>query len=118
MSELQAVTALRNQEAIVARRREICLSNLALLDEFFEEFADLFAWVRPVSGCVGFPQLQGGLSVEDFAQRLVDGPQILVMPASVFGCAGNFFRIGFGRTTMPRSLERFTEFVGTTLRNT
>ena len=35
------------------------------------------------------------------------------MPASVFDFAGNFFRIGFGRTSMPQSLERFKAFVDT-----
>ena len=109
VSELHAVTALRNKAAIVSSRRQICLSNMVLLDAFFEEYADMFEWVRPKSGCVGLPKLKLELSVEVFAQQLVDGPGVLVMPASVFGFAGNFFRIGFGRTTMPRSLERFTE---------
>ena len=35
------------------------------------------------------------------------------MPSNVYDFAGKFFRIGFGRTTMPRSLERFKEFVDT-----
>jgi aspartate/methionine/tyrosine aminotransferase len=113
VSEFHAVTALRNKEAIASSRRRICLSNMVLLDEFFEEYADLFEWVRPKSGCVGFPRLKSELSVEEFAQQLVDGPGVLVMPASVLGFDGNFFRIGFGRTTMPRSLERFTELADT-----
>ena len=111
VSELLAVTALRNAEAIVSRRRQICRENLALLDDFFAEYADLFEWVRPKSGCVGFPLLGSRLSVEELARRLAEGPGVLIHPASVFGLAGNFFRIGFGRTTMPRSLERFMEFV-------
>ena len=113
VSELHAVTALRNSETIVSRRRGICQENMVLLDEFFEEYADLFEWVRPKSGCVGFPLLKSVLPVEDFAQQLVDGPGVLVMPASVFDFAGNFFRIGFGRTSMPQSLERFKAFVDT-----
>ena len=113
VSELHAVTALRNKEAIVSHRRGICRSNMVLLDAFFEEYAQLFEWVRPKSGCVGFPLFRSDHSVEDFAQELVDGPGVLVMPASVFGFPGNFFRIGFGRTTMPQSLERFREFVDT-----
>ena len=58
---------------------------------------------------LGYPRR----NVEEFAQQLADGPGVLVMPASVFDFSGNFFRIGFGRTTMPRSLERFTEWVDT-----
>jgi aspartate/methionine/tyrosine aminotransferase len=84
---------------------------MLLLDEFFEHYAELFEWVRPKGGCVGFPLLKSDLPVEEFAQQLVDGPGVLIMPASVFDFAGNFFRIGFSRTTMPRSLERFKEFV-------
>ena len=111
VSELHAVTALRNAEAIVSRRRRICRENLALLDGFFARYAELFEWVRPKSGCVGFPLLRSRLPVEELAQRLAEGPGVLIHPASVFGFPGNFFRIGFGRTTMPRSLERFQEFV-------
>lgn len=113
VAEFHAVTALRNKAAIISSRRQICLCNMALLDDFFEKYADLFEWVRPKSGCVGFPKLKSELSVEEFAQQLADGPGILVMPASVFDFPGNFFRIGFGRSTMPRSLERFTEWVDT-----
>ena len=113
VSELLAVTALRNKEAIVSPRRRICQSNMVLLDQFFREYADLFEWVRPKSGCVGFPLLKSNLPVEDFAQQLADGPGVLIMPSSVFGFEGNFFRIGFSRTTMPQSLDRFKEFVDT-----
>jgi len=111
VAEFHAVTALRNQATILSSRREICLANMALLDAFFADYADLFEWVRPKSGCVGFPKLKSKLSVEEFAQRLADGPGILVMPASVFDTPGNFFRIGFGKRTMPRSLEQFTGWV-------
>jgi aspartate/methionine/tyrosine aminotransferase len=113
VSEFHAVTAFRNKAAIISSRRQICISNMVLLDDFFEEYADLFEWVRPRSGSVGFPKLKSKLSVEEFAQQLADGPGVLVMPASVFGFAGNFFRIGFSRHTMPRSLEKFTEWVDT-----
>ncbi len=110
-SELHAITAFRNAETIISRQRRICLDNMVLLDRFFEEYANLFEWVRPRSGCVGFPRLKSEVSVDDFAQQLADGPGVLVMPASVYDFAGNFFRIGFAHTTMPRSLERFEEFV-------
>jgi aspartate/methionine/tyrosine aminotransferase len=111
MAELHALTALRNAETIVSRRRQICRENLVLLGRFFDEYQELFEWVSPRSGCVGYPRFKSELRVEELTRQLAEGPGVLIMPASVFAHSGNFFRIGFGRTTMPAALQRFTEFV-------
>ena len=111
MAEIHAIVALRFGGRIVSRQHEILLSNIPLLDRFFEDYGTWFEWIRPKSGCVGFVKFEGRPSVDDLAQQLIEQSGVFVMPASAFEFSGEFFRIGFGRTTMPESLERFMGFV-------
>ena len=110
-AEILALVALRARDRVLARSRAIVGSNLALLDAFFGRQAGRFAWVRPAAGPVGFPELQGGVSIDRFAEDLLAAEGVLLAPASVFGYPGNRFRLGFGRTDMPAALERLEAFV-------
>jgi len=106
-SEILAVIALRAKEKIWARNRSILLNNLSLLDAFMERNQDRFSWTRPQSGSIALVELLGQTPVDEFAESLVREQGVLVMPGSVFGLPGNFFRIGFGKRSMPSILERF-----------
>lgn len=109
-SEILALIALRARERVLARDREIVLGNVARLDAFFERWRGTFEWVRPRGGSIGFPRLALDVSVERFCEGLVTETGVLLAPGSVFGEAGNHFRIGFGRTNMPEALARLEEF--------
>ncbi|CUI17938.1 Conserved hypothetical protein [Candidatus Protochlamydia naegleriophila] len=87
------------------------LSNLALLDQFFEQYASLFSWVRPQGGCVGFPKLLTGELIDDFTKELVHEEGVLLMPGSIYKNTNNHFRIGFGRKNMPEALKRLERFM-------
>jgi len=108
-SEVLAIIALRAQEQLVGRIRDIVAGNLALLDAFFARNAERFSWVRPRASTVGFPRYLGG-EVDAFAARLVEREGVLILPASQFGYRGNFFRIGYGRSDMGDALERLERF--------
>ena len=90
---------------------------LELLDAFFEEWSDRFAWVRPRAGSIGFPRLTvPGVRIDDFAADLVQAEGVLLLPGSQFGYPGNHFRLGFGRTDLPKALARLESFAHRTLR--
>ncbi|MAJ87184.1 MAG: aminotransferase class I/II-fold pyridoxal phosphate-dependent enzyme [Cellvibrionales bacterium TMED148] len=110
-SEVLALIALRSQDKILARNLEIIQSNIALLDRFFSDQVDLFAWTRPKAGCIGFPKIMGHLNSDVFAEKLLNTKGVLVVPASVFNLRGNFFRIGFGRKNMPDALRMVRDFI-------
>jgi aspartate/methionine/tyrosine aminotransferase len=116
-SEILALIGLRARDRILARSRGIVADNLALLDPFFERWADRFSWVRPTAGSVGFPRLTApGVSVDAWSSELVEACGVLLMPGSLFGVPGDHFRLGFGRTDLPVALERLEDFATTTLR--
>lgn len=110
-SEILAIIALRAKEQIFKRNREIMLKNLQLLDEFMKRNEKRLSWVRPKSGTMALLKLLRPISVETFAEDLVNKEGILVMPGSIFDLSGNFFRIGFGKKDMPDILKRFEAYL-------
>ena len=104
-SELLAQIALKARDRILARNRSLIVRNLALLETFFVEHSDLFAWYLPDGGCIGFPRYLGREGVEAFASKLVEQSGVLVLPASVYQSdlgptPPDRFRIGYGRDNM------------------
>jgi aspartate/methionine/tyrosine aminotransferase len=116
-SEILALIGLRARDTVLARSRAIVRTNLDHLDAFFDDWADRFAWVRPRAGSVGFPRLTvPGVSIDEWAARLIEAEGVLLLPGSQFGYGGNHFRIGFGRSNLPAALERLEAFARVTLR--
>lgn len=116
-SEILALIALRARETVLARSMGIITQNLAHLDRFFATWADVFEWVRPRAGSIGFPRLPADLPVERFAAELVEEEGVLLLPGTLYDHPGNHFRIGFGRANLPDALARLDRFVARRLRS-
>ncbi len=110
-SEFLAELALRHREKLVARNLAIITGNLALLDKFFANHPDRFAWQRPQAGSIGFPRLIGE-DINDFCKDLVEKTGVLLLPGTLYEDQGNHFRIGFGRKNFPDALTRFKDYLG------
>jgi len=116
-SEILAIIALRARVQVLARSRGIVLGNVALLDAFFARWSDAFEWVRPRAGSIGYPRLTvPGITIDDWAARLVEAEGVLILPASRFGDPSEHFRVGFGRVDLPVGLARLEAFAERTLR--
>lgn len=111
LSEIVSLIALRNKEKILMRNNELIKNNLQLVEQFFARYADLFSWVRPQGGCVGFVEYKGKESIDDFCNNLREEQGVLLLPGSVYDYPGNYFRIGFGKKNMPEALQRLETFV-------
>jgi aspartate/methionine/tyrosine aminotransferase len=110
-SEILALIGLRARGPVLDRSRAIIERNVELLDAFFADHADRFAWVRPRGGSIGFPRLLDDESIDAFAARLVEREGVLLLPGSQFGYGGNHFRIGFGREDLADGLAALESFV-------
>jgi aspartate/methionine/tyrosine aminotransferase len=109
-SEFLAALALRHRARLLARNRDIVLHNLPLLDQFFAQHADTFAWVRPVAGPIGFPRLGPGMEVTAFCADVAERAGVLLAPGTLYDCPGHV-RIGFGRRNMPEALEQLAAYL-------
>jgi aspartate/methionine/tyrosine aminotransferase len=110
-SEVLSLIALKNQKAILNRNNEIVDRNIRLVGNVIEKHADLFSWVLPQGGCVGFVRYNGSLAVSQFCSDLIRDKGVMVLPANVYQAETPHFRIGFGRASLPEALNRFEEFL-------
>ena len=109
-SEFLAALALRHRDQILARNLAIVRHNLPLLDRFFGAHADLFRWVRPSAGPIGFPRVARGVEVEAFCRDVVEGCGVLLVPGTLYDTPGHI-RVGFGRQNMPEALAHLEAFL-------
>ena len=93
------------------RNMAIINNNLALLEEFFTKYSDLFVWHRPSAGITAFPRLKHSVPIDELAKQLISEQGVMILPGTVYDDPNNHFRIGFGRANMPEALERFELFI-------
>ncbi len=110
-SEILSLIALRCQNILLERNNTIVKQNLTLLDQFFNTYKDLFSWVRPQGGCVGFVRYHGPGSVDEFCQSLLAKTGVLLLPGSVYDVGSPHFRIGFGRKNMAEALINLERYI-------
>jgi aspartate/methionine/tyrosine aminotransferase len=110
-SELLVAIALRHADSIVERNRQLVLANLPLVDDFLARRADLFAWVRPTAGPIGFPRVALEGDVHAWCEEIASRAGVLLLPGSVYDVPDHV-RVGFGRVAVPQALERLDDYLG------
>jgi aspartate/methionine/tyrosine aminotransferase len=110
-SELLVALALRHGEELVARSRRLVLANLPLIDDLIARRRDLFEWVRPTAGPIGFPRVAGDFDVQAWCEEIAARAGVLLLPGSVYGQPGHV-RMGFGRANLAQAVERLDGYLG------
>ena len=101
---------MRNRHKLIERNVGLIQQNLAVIDELFARHADLFVWVRPQAGSMGFPRYLRG-NVETFCDKLVKEAGVLLLPGSVYDDSRNHFRLGLGRKNLPEAVEKLEGYL-------
>jgi aspartate/methionine/tyrosine aminotransferase len=110
-SELLVALALRHGERLVSQSRELVLANLPLLDALLERRGDLFEWVRPNAGPIGFPRVTGEFDVQDWCERIATEAGVLLLPGTVYE-ESRHVRFGYGRGNLAEAAERLDRYLG------
>jgi aspartate/methionine/tyrosine aminotransferase len=110
-SELLVALALRHADSIVERNRQLVLENLPLVDEFLGRHGDVFSWVRPTAGPIGFARVALPCDVHAWCERIAGEAGVLLLPGSVYDVPDHV-RFGFGRVAVPAALERLDDYLG------
>jgi len=111
-SEILSIIALRAKEKIVGNHLKRIERNLKLLDDFSTKHQNLFEWVQPKAGTIGFPKLKGYIDSLEFCQKVVNEAGIMLLPSTVYDYDNKHFRIGFGRENMPEALKKLEDYIG------
>ena len=110
-SELLVALALRHGEELVARSRRLVLANLPLIDDLIARRRELFEWVRPTAGPIGFPRVAGDFDVQAWCEEIAAHAGVLLLPGGVYG-QPRHVRMGFGRASLVESIERLDGYLG------
>jgi aspartate/methionine/tyrosine aminotransferase len=110
-SELLVALALRHGEGLRERSRRLVLANLPRVEAFLARREELFEWVRPSAGPIGFPRVRAAIDVEGWCEQTAASAGVLLLPGSVYEQPSHL-RIGFGRANLPLALERLDRYLG------
>jgi aspartate/methionine/tyrosine aminotransferase len=109
-SEVLMALALRHGDRLVERNRELVLANLPLVDAFLGRHPDIFEWVHPTAGPIGFPRVSGDFDVRDWCEEIAEHAGVLLLPGTVYA-QPRHVRIGFGRANLAQALERLEGYL-------
>jgi len=93
LGEHLAALIMNHRETIYNRVRRAAAANLALLDRFFEQHRDVFAWIRPAGGMTGFPWLVNETDARNFCREAA-ACGVMLAPGDCFDMPQHF-RLGF-----------------------
>ena len=103
-SELLVALALRHRQTLIDRNLGLVKRNLPLVDEFLDHHDDVFEWIRPTAGPIGFPRVAApGGDVDELCRRLAQAG-VLLLPGTVYDQPGHV-RVGYGHADLPEALE-------------
>jgi aspartate/methionine/tyrosine aminotransferase len=107
-SELLVALALRHAEQLMQDSRALVLENLPLLEQFLGRHQQLFEWVRPTAGPIGFPRILDDRDVRAWCEATAAEAGVLLLPGDVYE-QPRHVRLGYGRRSLPAAIERLEQ---------
>jgi aspartate/methionine/tyrosine aminotransferase len=104
-SELLVALALRHSARLIGEARALVLENLPPLSDFIARHGELFEWVPPVAGPIGFPRVRDDRDVRAWCERTAAEAGVLLLPGYVYD-EPRHVRVGYGRAGLLEALAR------------
>jgi len=109
-SELLVGIALRHADLLIERNRRLVLANLPVVDDLLERRGELFEWVRPDAGPIGFPRVRIDRDVQAWCERIAERAGVLLLPGAVYD-EPRHLRLGFGRANLTEAVGRLDTYL-------
>jgi aspartate/methionine/tyrosine aminotransferase len=110
-SEILAIMTLRSRKTIIDQQLARIRRNLKTLDDFFNEYHELFSWNRPAGGSICFPRMLAVKDTYEFCEQMVTYTGIMLVPARMFQFGDQHVRMGFGRENLPEVIALFAKYL-------
>jgi len=89
--------ALRHRKKIIKKNNAIIQKNIDIFQAFIDRNKQCFKWIPPQAGMLAVVELLKEQAVIDWAKSLAEQSGVLILPCSLFGLSGNYFRLGLGQ---------------------
>jgi aspartate/methionine/tyrosine aminotransferase len=104
--EKLAAVAIRHQDRLISRNREIVETNWKHAKAFFDKHRERFECVPPQGGTMVFPRAKAGFNLPRFIQSLIEEHGIMIVGGEHFDMPENYFRLGLGRKDFAEVLSQ------------
>jgi aspartate/methionine/tyrosine aminotransferase len=111
LSEMAALSAVRNAPRILARTLEIARANREALLAFAARRPDLWSVCAPPRGVLAFARWLGSDTTAALSARALDALGLLVVPSALFDFGDRHVRFGYGSSTFAPHLATFERFL-------
>lgn len=111
IDEAAAELAFKHSDKIINKNNHLIKTNIELFQAFVDSHPDLFHWHPPEAGILALVEVKNVSSIELWAKNLANKAGILVLPATLFGISGNYFRLGLGKNNFKYLLTKFSAFL-------
>lgn len=111
VDEQLAIIALQNKDVILSTNNELIFHNKKLFSQFIAKHSSLFSWHKPKQGILTTVKCHFNEPVEQWCTALAQQTGILLLPTSLFGLEGNYVRLGLGKKSFAKSLERLDNYL-------
>lgn len=117
VSQYAAISAIKNQNEILANNLEIYKKHRLLVAEYLDRLNGMISYTMPKGSYYFFPKLKGINNTQAFCMDLLKTAKVAVVPGSDFGPGGEgHVRICFGRReeNLVAGMERFSNYLNGT----
>lgn len=114
ISQYAAMSALANQESILAENKVIYTKQREKMKFFLDQMQDKFTYTLPKGAYFFFPRVLQEKNVANFCKELLYKANVAVVPGSDFGLGGEeHIRLCFGRREeeITQGMERITQYI-------
>lgn len=111
IDEAVAELAFKQSGRIIKPNNHLIKANIALFQKFVNEHQNLFHWQPPQAGMLAIVEVKNVTSIELWAKDLAKNTGILILPATLFGLSGSYFRLGLGKNNFKYLLTQLSAFL-------
>jgi len=111
VDESLACLAFINQEKIIDANNQLIKENIETFEHFVRHHEQLFSWVRPKAGFLALVSFNNDMPIELWAKQVAKETGILILPSTLFGLTGQYFRLGLGQSNFSQLLEELSSYI-------
>jgi len=111
IDEQLGLWALDHSDSIINQNNAIIKRNIEIFQKFIDKNKQYFSWSPPQAGTLAVVELLVKQPVVEWAKKLAEQSGLLLLPCSLFGLPGNYFRLGLGQKNFPQGLTLLEKYL-------